>query len=476
MKQTKFIFSITLIVSLFSAMALNAGGYYTIPDDTTKSKEDMVINSKYGYTYGDSVECVKNLSLYRDYYKQWKNSKYENETMLMSAMQFWRVNCDVCPKVSLNLYIRGSKMIEYKIESATDSLQREQWIDTLMMLYDKRIENFGDHPKYGKDKVLGYKALDLFKYRKELPAQYYPLFEEAFETGGINTSASTLQGYFSASAKMANIDSIPWSEVIYDYLDIKEVVDYNLTKEGISKRDSLRYKKTDNYLDRLMVAIAKCDNIEKIFTPEYLKDSTNVELLRAIIRLSDIRQCTDHKLYFRAAKQLHSIEPSPLSAFSIGKLSMKKEDYETAEGYLKEATETYSDSLADRKSDAYLLYAECLRNLNKYSSARSAARSSINLKENNARAYIIIGDMYASSASSCEFKGLKTAYWVAYDEYSKAYNAAKEEKIKEVARKKMSVMKSNFPPGEEVFMRNLTDGANFKVECWINQSTKVRTK
>jgi hypothetical protein len=476
MRSKIVILTTAIIVSLFTSLSLNAQSQYASPEDSIKAIESQVINSKYGKTYGDSVECVKNLSLYREYYKQWQNSEFENEEMLKAAYPSWRANCDICPKVSLNLYFRGARMLKHIIDNTEDSLTKQAYVDSLMMLYDQRIEHFGDHPTYGKASALGFKAMDLYKLRNDNPEEFYPIFLEAYKVGGHNTSAATLQGLFNTSVMMAKKDSIPWSEVIYKYLDIKETVNFNLTRSDIDAGDSARYESAGNHLDKLMVAIATCENIVRIFTPQYVKDSTNVNLLRAIIRLSDIRDCTDHDLYYKSATQLHRIEPSPLSALSLGKLNMKKDDYAAAEPYLKEAAETFPDSLKKEKSESYLLYAECLRGQKKYSSSRSAASSSLEYNPDEARAYIIIGDIYAANASECEFKGLKTTYWLAYDEYSKAFSKANQVNIKDAARQKMAVMKSNFPTAEEIFMRSLKIDQSFTVECWINRTTTIRAR
>jgi hypothetical protein len=40
----------------------------------------------------------------------------------------------------------------------------------------------------------------------------------------------------------------------------------------------------------------------------------------------------------------------------------------------------------------------------------------------------------------------------------------------------MAAAKENFPSKEEIFTENVSLGANVKVECWINESTTIRTR
>ncbi|MCI5055583.1 MAG: hypothetical protein MRY83_05700, partial [Flavobacteriales bacterium] len=57
--------------------------------------------ANYGETAEDSVNCVKNYSLYIEFYKQ-KNYK--------DAFEPWQNTMKYCPKLSKSLYINGSKI------------------------------------------------------------------------------------------------------------------------------------------------------------------------------------------------------------------------------------------------------------------------------------------------------------------------------------------------------------------------------
>ena len=141
-----------------------------------------------------------------------------------------------------------------------------------------------------------------------------------------------------------------------------------------------------------------------------------------------------------------------------------------------QAIELIPDSLTSKKADAYLLLADVYRSMKQFPKSREAARNVIKLKPEEAYAYMIIGDLYVQSASSCKFKGLSVSYWAAADQFAKAASVAKSEKIKEQAQKQLAVMKKNYPIQQDVFMRNLKEGDPFTVECWMNVTTTVRIK
>ena len=67
--------------------------------------QDLKAQSKWG---NDSINCITNLSLYREYYKQ-KN--YED------ALKPWRWSFLNCPRSSGNIYKNGPKRIKERMES-----------------------------------------------------------------------------------------------------------------------------------------------------------------------------------------------------------------------------------------------------------------------------------------------------------------------------------------------------------------------
>ena len=93
--------------------------------------EGLKAQSKYG---SDSVNCVMNLSLYREYYKQ---QNYDD------AIKSWRWVYNNCPSASGNIFKNGPTLIKYLMKKNPEN--KQAYIDTLMMIYDNRIQYFGKH-------------------------------------------------------------------------------------------------------------------------------------------------------------------------------------------------------------------------------------------------------------------------------------------------------------------------------------------
>jgi tetratricopeptide (TPR) repeat protein len=155
----------------------------------------------------------------------------------------------------------------------------------------------------------------------------------------------------------------------------------------------------------------------------------------------------------------------------IGKMLLNEGKYTEAIEYLKE-TEKMEDPNALEKS--YLYIAQAYRALNNYPSARTYALKSIALNPTDGQPYMMIGDLYAESAKDCGDNELtsRAAFWVAVDKYYKAKQV--DPSVAEEAEKKIATYSIYFPPISTIFFYALKEGDTYRVECWINEDTKVR--
>ena len=80
-------------------------------------------DSKYGHGE-DSVACVTNLSMYREYFKQWEAAKYAPESISMEMVNAWREVFLKCPRASQFVYTNGEKIMEYFIRTKEPSISR----------------------------------------------------------------------------------------------------------------------------------------------------------------------------------------------------------------------------------------------------------------------------------------------------------------------------------------------------------------
>ncbi|MBU3927872.1 MAG: tetratricopeptide repeat protein, partial [Bacteroidetes bacterium] len=216
---------------------------------------------------------------------------------------------------------------------------------------------------------------------------------------------------------------------------------------------------------------ANCIDLVRIYQKKFDATPDDIGLLKKITKLLDKKECVEAPLYFKATINLYKIEPSPESAYLIGKMMLLEKKYEEAIPYLEEA------SKMDNESKAYnslMFLAEDYLNLERYSSARQVALKAAALNPTAGAPYVIIGDSYAASAKDCGTDDLttKVAYWVAVDKYNQAKRI--EPDLSEKMNVRIATYQKYFPPTELLFFHNLNEGDSYKVECWINEETTVR--
>ncbi|RMG78798.1 MAG: hypothetical protein D6707_09300 [Bacteroidetes bacterium] len=413
---------------------------------------------KFGATPEDSVACVKNLSLYKEFYKQ-KNYK--------DALPGWRKAFQICPQSRKSLYIDGVNIYKYFIKNASSKEEKKKYVDTLMMVYDARIQHFGQ-----EGFVLGRKGSDLLKYNPSRLDEAMEMLKKSYEMQGKKTEAGVLIYLYNAlylKYKKTNDNT----ELLEYYPKLIEVADYqinNAKKEKTVKK----YTTAKQNIEKIFAEVASCEDLVKLFEPKFNAAPEDTALLKQITQLFNKRDCTDEELFVKAATNLHKANPSPESAFNIGKVLAKKDRCGEAVKYFLEAAEGSSNN--ETKTDAYMMAAKCSFNNKQFANVRTYAKKALAINPNLGEAYILIGDAYAVSAKSCGDDPCKSkaAYWAAYDKYMKAKSV--DTSVAETASKKAANVKAQFPKKADCFFYGLNEGDSFTVECWINETTQVRVQ
>lgn len=420
-------------------------------------------NGKYG---SDSVMCIQNNSLYYEFYKQWKKSNYKNESW-QDALPPWRWVFLNCPKSTINIYLHGEKLIKQIVKITPDKDQKDKYIDTLMMVYDQRIQYFG---KEGY--VLGKKGVDLYKFRPTAYEQAYSILNKSIEMQGNKSQGPNLIYYFRSAEKMVKAEKTEKSVLLDIYDQSSDIIDYNI-KNAKNDKSLKSWENIKGNLELSIEPYANCEDLVSIYSPKFEESPNDVELLKKITKKLDKRNCTKSDLFFKATENLHNAEPTANSAKLMGIMYIKKEDYTKAAEYLKESVALSEDE--NDKADVHYLLANVYFQLKQYSTARSHCYQAVELRPNDGKPYILIGDMYVATSKSCGDNDLtKTvAYWVAVDKYKKAKSV--DSSVAESANTKIKTYSQYFPATETIFFYDLKKGDSYKVECWINETTIVRT-
>jgi hypothetical protein len=450
---------------------------FSLPALAQEESEDGgagVAGSKYG---SDSATCVTNLSLYREFFNQWKAGKYSDNHLAEQSLASWRYCFFNCPVASKNMYLHGERLINnYITEYQNDSVKKQAYVDTLMMIYDQRIKYYGNDPKAPASVVLGRKAQDWMKYRQDQSKVYYPMFLESFYKTGNESEPATLYSYYVATIYYVKQGNADRDLILENYVAIEDVIDFNLNRYAGDEKKMEPYTKIANNIEKSVSQFANCEKLIELYDPKLKANPNDLKLAKNIVKFLEKRKCTKSDLYFSALEKVHAKEPSAETAFLMGKMALEREQFVKAKDYLLEATNKLPDTLVTKKASAYLLLAETSRSLGQYSSARTAAIKVLNYNPNEVMVFILIGDLYSAAASDCLLQGLRVSYWAAADKYIKAINMTNDEKIKDLAQKKLAAVQRSFPEKQDIFMRSLTEGQTITIECWIGESTTIRAR
>ncbi len=458
-----------------------------------------------GPKYGeDSVECITNMSLYRESFKQRNYAE---------AYIPWKKTIQNCPISSKNNFTNGPVILEYLIKNEKDSAQKEAYIQELFDLYQLRIQCYPEDEAY----ALGQIAVNTMRFRAYEWEKAYETFNKAIDLGGKTTSPQVLDVFF-ITAERYMINKQLTTEVMIDAYDkITEILDEitdeseiafdkamrkiyllqnKLDSQLISKdeyevryedlaQDSARtgkifeqYQKVAKNMDIRFSNYAKCKDLIQIYGKK-LEQNKDERILRQIIKFFVKENCTDNNIYTSAVEELHKIQPTAKTGLAMATVSYRNGAYQDAINYCKETL-----PLLEKESDkisTYILLAESYKQIGQYTAARESAYNILKSNPNDARAYVVIGDLYYSSAGACSSLELPAAvYWAAADKYSKAISmtAGKEDdnqkKIYSDAQTKLNSAARLFPKIETYFQLGLTKGQSYRVGCWISETTSVR--
>ena len=410
---------------------------------------DISAQNKWG---SDSVSCITNLSLYREYYKQ------KNYT---DALEPWRWTFVNCPKASGNIYKNGPIIIKAKMKK--DKANRQAYIDTLMQIYDKRIQYFG---KEGF--VLGLKGADLLRYNKDRYEEAYQMLNKSISIQDNKSSAGSISAYFKSATFMEKNGKISKQDILELYAKLSEIIDYNLLN---NTKKSKYFTQTSLNVESLFTPYADCDALIGIYSLKFPDFSEDIVFLKRVVKVLDNKDCIGDNLFYEVSSKLYDLEPSALSASKMGRMCISRKEYRNAIKYCKEAIDLEVDN--DKKAKYYLGLADAYRNSGSYSEARDAVFSALKLKNNWGEAYMNLGNIYIAGASICgsEFEQ-KAVYWIAVDMFSKALT---DDKVKSRASKSINTYSKYFPSTEVCFFNNIDKDSVYQIECWINKSTRVRT-
>lgn len=429
--------------------------------------DELLEDPRYGNTREEREEVLKMMSYFR------AAMAAENTE---DALGYMRTLMEKAPRSTENIYEFGRRYYREKRDEAQTPEEAKVYNDTLMMIYDKRVENFGNHRERGRPYIFREKAYDYYNFSKNRPQlsaedrdMIYKLFRNAIEVGGENIDMNLLLNYFSMVVADYNMDKVETEFVINEYDDLGTIIDKSNNAEKAENKEKL-----DGMF--IQAGVADCETLESLFKPRYEANPSDLDLTKKIVKLMNRNKCkSDFQLM--VTENLFKLEPTPEIAGYLAAAFRERNQTDKAAVYLKEAVDKATDPT--EKSNMLVEMAVNYSGVNNQLSA-NYAKQAISISPDNASAYLILALAYSNSIpSSCkESFDQSTAYWIVVDTLSEARRRAQgNPDLSRRATELINTYSAHFPRADELFFDDIKEGDSFTVNCGIvSGKTTVRAR
>ncbi len=416
----------------------------------------------------DNMECLKNYSLYKEALKK---------KMYDYSIDAWRVMFEECPDVKIQLYSDGVEIYKHYIKQADNDESRQALVDTLLMIYDQRMQYFGDHPKYPSGWVLGRKGLDIVTYRRHQKSslmEAFDCFEQSFQQLNTRMEPMVAVNWLQATNALVNTNDLDYNKLLSVYFNVDDVLSNHISKQQSQQRVAL-LKKVSNTCTEILIKSGydDCGALESALLPKYESYKENQEKLERLLKLMVAFDCTDGELYSMAAEQNYRLNPNAQAAYLLAKYFVRQGKFDKAkEYYLKGISLDPEGEL--QAQCFYELAVITFSHFNDSREARKYAKDALQARSDWGKPYILIGNIYAQESAKYGDNDFEhqTVYWVAIDQFRKAKAVDPECSLE--ADKQIKLYTQYLPDKETGFFHGIQEGDSYTVGSWINEKTKVR--
>ena len=416
------------------------------------SAQESPCDNKWGT---DSVETAKAVSMFNQYFQE---KKY------VESFPYWYYLFNNAPCFNKRITFNGPFIIKKALREDQYKDRFDGLVDTIFLCYQKRIDLFGQEAD-----VKALWANDLGKLVPSKRDSALFMFAESIAVTGNSTNYKVPGNYIYAAVKQHKKGKLELDSLIQILDRVSGIIDYNIAAGGSYLE---KWERSQESVTKLMLPYLDCDKIEELKEPQFEANKENITYLKSTINLLTKGGCEKTDFFYALSAQLYLLEPNADAALTLAKAAKTRGEISKALGYYGEAATGLE---GDKLYDIYIQMAALSIKKGGLAEGRSFARKALEINPNSGEAYILIGDAYASSVSSCSGSKLKgrEVYWAAVDKYAMARSL--DSTVQEKATKRINKYSAYFPDNETAFFEGITDGQSYTVGCWIGEATKVRT-
>ena len=416
--------------------------------------------------WGETPEERKDNMLASSYLKEETANRNFN-----SAARYLQLLLEKCPSASETIYVNGVKLYKDKINRAESLAEKKMFVDSLLFLYDVRIENFGNHPKRGRVYLLERKAREYLTYKGDDREGV----AEAFETA--------IAAQAQVGAVSPEVVAIYFKNLCDDYQnDIVDAMTIVNTYDAYAQYFDNIAPEQQEYKDQFeqcfgLSGAASCENLEAIFSKKVADNPEDTKLVEQAFKLMSRANCSSD-FFFALGEKHYANKPSSEVAMLLAQGFQNIKNFDKANQYLREALAV--ETVAAEREKLYVRIGILDMSMNNFAAAVEAFREAQAINPENAHAPFFLAQCYVNGAKGCSGLQKDAIYWVAYDLIQKALPLLEVSDPERVdAAKQLAVAyRAAFPTSEECFFNEVADGSSFTVNCGFAQgvSTTVRSR
>lgn len=435
-----------------------------------------------GNAQAQNQECMTNLSIYVEHAKV-KN--YE------AAYTPWKMVYETCPDINKANFIYGERILEDKIEKSSGA-DKDGFIKDLLALYDNSAKYFPD--KYTPAVVGIDKALLMYENKMGSDVEIYEMLQKAFDGDPKNfKNPRALYLYFSSLVDLHKGGSKDLQEVFDVYDNVTEKIDEEnkkltdvitqlLPKDStgtitskekrslkIATTNSESYGKIAGSVDSKLGALADCDNLIPLYQKSFEEKKGDVKWVKRAVGRMFSKECTDDPLFRKLFEAQLALEPSAQAYMYGGLLKQKAGDSKGALDDFNKAVGLETDSY--KKSNILYKIATILRKSSK-SQSRNYAQQAIKADAANGKAYLLIANLYATSANDCGSTPFekRSLYWKAAEMARQAGRV--DPALSSNANQSAASYSAKAPSKTDIFNSGMA-GKKITFDCWVGGSVTV---
>ena len=435
-----------------------------------------------GLAQAQNPECMTNLSIYAEH------AKVKNYD---AAYTPWKMVYENCPAINKANFSLGERILAYKIENSTGA-EKDKYVQELMALYDNSVKYFPSN--YSSAGVAIDKALLKYDNKMASDTELYEMLDKAFKEDRENfTNPKALYLYFSSLVDLHNAGKKDLQDVFDTYDDVTEKIEEEnkqlteqitkllpkedagtLTKKEesqlrVATTNSESYGKIASSIDSKLGALADCGNLIPLYQKSFDAKKGDIKWVKRAVGRMFSKECTDDPLFRQLFEAQIALEPSASAYLYGGTLKQKAGDTNGAIADFNKAVDLETDSY--KKSDILYKIATIVRRSSK-SQARNYAQKAIDANASNGKAYLLIANLYASSANECGSTPFekRAVYWKAADMASRAGRV--DPSLSGNASQSAASYNAKAPSKTDIFNSGMA-GKTISFSCWVGGSVQV---